>query len=250
LLNAIPTSEYRQRVASCQEFAREKGLDAILAYSDKRFSMGQGVESGQHVRYFVGFNFPPSRIHEDAVVLPYQIGQSLLVIPAEGDVSLIITRESVDLAKSQCWIKNILTTAKEYSDDKNEGLVRIAQYILGDLKKRTNQRIGISGKNNSNPLSAPAETVYWHYRTHNYAMQEQTNGWDVTSKLHMISVPTLIVQGDKDWVIPLEYAEILNQKIIGSRLEVFAGCGHSPQLEEKDRFVRIVNDFLNQNGLS
>lgn len=107
-----------------------------------------------------------------------------------------------------------------------------------------------AGKNKSNPLSAGVAPTYWHFRTHNFAMQEQANGWDVTDRLGEIVVPTLIVHGDRDWVVPLEHAKILNRRISGSRLEVFGGCGHSPQLEEKDRFVKLVNDFLEEKGLS
>ena len=109
-----------------------------------------------------------------------------------------------------------------------------------------------TGRNNSNPLSNESrpQPTFWHFRTHNFAMQEQSKGWDISSQLKKISVPTLIVHGDKDWVVPIEHARILNREIKGSRLEIFAGCGHSPQLEEKDRFVNLVNEFLTGNGLS
>jgi Xaa-Pro aminopeptidase len=145
-LERIPDSEYRERIATCQDYAREKGFDAVLAYSDNRFSMGQGVECGQHVRYFVGFNFDPSRIQRDPALLPYLLGQGLVVIPAESEPALIITRESVELAKSQCWMKNIYSTAKDYVDNKNKGLARISRDILEQgLKKKRKFLFGISG---------------------------------------------------------------------------------------------------------
>ena len=90
--------------------------------------------------------------------------------------------------------------------------------------------------------------THWHFRTHNYAMQEQID-WSVKSRLREIKAPTLIVHGDKDWVVPLLHAKMLHDGIPNSQLEVFKGCGHSPQLEEKSRFEGLVRNFLSTHGL-
>jgi len=107
-----------------------------------------------------------------------------------------------------------------------------------------------SGKRRSNPVMHDARdmTTHWHFRTHNYAMREQID-WSVKSRLREIRVPTLIVHGDKDWVVPLSHARMLLEGIPDSQLEVFKGCGHSPQLEEKSRFEKLVRDFLSAHGL-
>lgn len=102
-----------------------------------------------------------------------------------------------------------------------------------------------AGSNKSNPVlpNARDTKTSWHYRTHNYAMQEQVS-WSMKSRLHDIKVPTLIIHGSEDWVVPLSHAEMLRDGIPNARLEVFEGCGHSPQLEEKSRFEALVRDFL------
>jgi len=62
--------------------------------------------------------------------------------------------------------------------------------------------------------------------------------------LHRIDVPTLIVWGDGDKVIPPAYGPAFKSLIPGSRLEVIANCGHLPHLEQPDRFVALLTGFI------
>ena len=57
-------------------------------------------------------------------------------------------------------------------------------------------------------------------------------------------MPTLIVWGDHDRVIPLEHAYRAREAIPNAKLEVMEGVGHFPQVEEPARFVEILKDFL------
>jgi hypothetical protein len=57
-------------------------------------------------------------------------------------------------------------------------------------------------------------------------------------------MPTLIVWGDHDRIIPLEHAYAAHQAIPNSRLEVMKGVGHYPHAEDPVRFVEILQDFL------
>jgi pimeloyl-ACP methyl ester carboxylesterase len=61
--------------------------------------------------------------------------------------------------------------------------------------------------------------------------------------LHRITVPTQILWGDQDKVIPTPYGKAYQALIPGSRLQTFADCGHVPQIEKKDEFVAAVADF-------
>ena len=51
------------------------------------------------------------------------------------------------------------------------------------------------------------------------------------------AVPTLIVWGDRDGVIPVAHAHRAHEAMPGSRLEVFPGAGHFPHHADHDRFV-------------
>jgi pimeloyl-ACP methyl ester carboxylesterase len=57
-------------------------------------------------------------------------------------------------------------------------------------------------------------------------------------------VPSLIVWGRRDPIIPVRHAGTANRGMPGSRLEVFDDAGHFPQLDEPVRFARTLQDFL------
>jgi pimeloyl-ACP methyl ester carboxylesterase len=61
-------------------------------------------------------------------------------------------------------------------------------------------------------------------------------------------VPTLIVWGDHDQVIPVAHAEIAHEAIPGSRLCVMPGVGHFPHTEAPEQFLAVVNDFLGETA--
>jgi pimeloyl-ACP methyl ester carboxylesterase len=57
-------------------------------------------------------------------------------------------------------------------------------------------------------------------------------------------LPTLIIWGDEDPIIPIEHGHAAHAAIAGSRLEIMEGCGHFPHVEEPRRFVEVLEDFL------
>jgi pimeloyl-ACP methyl ester carboxylesterase len=66
-----------------------------------------------------------------------------------------------------------------------------------------------------------------------------------SNRLHLAAeVPTLIVWGDADPIIPVDHAYAAHDSIPGSRLEIFEGVGHYPHCEAPDRFVDVLGDFI------
>jgi pimeloyl-ACP methyl ester carboxylesterase len=59
-------------------------------------------------------------------------------------------------------------------------------------------------------------------------------------------VPVLIIWGEHDPMIPVHHGEQAHQAIPGSRLEIFDGVGHLPQLEVPGRFVAVLERFLEE----
>jgi len=62
--------------------------------------------------------------------------------------------------------------------------------------------------------------------------------------LALVTVPTLLIWGDKDIRSPLTVAEDLHARISGSRLVVIAGAGHLSHVEAADRFNAELRSFL------
>lgn len=58
------------------------------------------------------------------------------------------------------------------------------------------------------------------------------------------ALPLLLVWGEKDTVIPLRHAHDLHTLLPGSRLEVFPGAGHFPQVDDPGRFAAVVSEFV------
>jgi pimeloyl-ACP methyl ester carboxylesterase len=58
------------------------------------------------------------------------------------------------------------------------------------------------------------------------------------------AVPVLIVWGARDPIIPVGHGEDAHRALPGSRLEIFDGVGHLPQIEQPSRFVTVLEDFL------
>jgi pimeloyl-ACP methyl ester carboxylesterase len=57
-------------------------------------------------------------------------------------------------------------------------------------------------------------------------------------------LPTLIIWGEKDPLIPVRHARDAHERIPGSRLEIFAGAGHFPHRDDPERFAEVLLDFL------
>lgn len=68
---------------------------------------------------------------------------------------------------------------------------------------------------------------------------------NATDRLYLAAaMPTLIVWGDSDPVIPIQHAYDAHDAIPHSRLEVFEGIGHFPHSEAPERFLEVLQDFL------
>ena len=72
-----------------------------------------------------------------------------------------------------------------------------------------------------------------------------SNSKVITEKLQTITIPTLILWGENDPVIPIEYAQSFVSGINDCRFYKMAGCGHVPYVEKPKAFFQIVSDFLN-----
>jgi pimeloyl-ACP methyl ester carboxylesterase len=68
---------------------------------------------------------------------------------------------------------------------------------------------------------------------------------NASDRLYLASkMPSLIVWGERDRIIPVEHAQPAHQGMPGSRLELFEGAGHFPQLDDPLRFARTIEDFF------
>jgi pimeloyl-ACP methyl ester carboxylesterase len=69
---------------------------------------------------------------------------------------------------------------------------------------------------------------------------------DVTDSLHRVTVPTLVIHGEVDPLVPAANGANLAAKIPGARHIVYRGAGHIPIVERADDFNRDVLAFLGE----
>jgi pimeloyl-ACP methyl ester carboxylesterase len=74
----------------------------------------------------------------------------------------------------------------------------------------------------------------------------QPRGYDphLAKWLHRIAVPTLIVWGANDRILPPAYARAWQQLVAGDTVATVANCGHLPHIERRDAFVVTLENFL------
>jgi pimeloyl-ACP methyl ester carboxylesterase len=69
-----------------------------------------------------------------------------------------------------------------------------------------------------------------------------------TDRLHLTEVmPSLVVWGERDPIIPVRHGVAAHEAMPGSRLELLPDAGHFPQLEEPHRLAAILTDFMDSS---
>jgi pimeloyl-ACP methyl ester carboxylesterase len=70
------------------------------------------------------------------------------------------------------------------------------------------------------------------------------NAPDIYDKLEKITVPTMLIWGKEDNLIPFEYSQQFILSINNCKFVPMEGCGHSPYVEAPEKFSELVIKFL------
>lgn len=77
-----------------------------------------------------------------------------------------------------------------------------------------------------------------------YHQQVDLPRYDVLSELNKITCPVLMIAGRHDPICPPEFSQVLDDSLPNSKTVVFEDSGHWPFIEEEERFIESVFDFL------
>jgi pimeloyl-ACP methyl ester carboxylesterase len=70
---------------------------------------------------------------------------------------------------------------------------------------------------------------------------------DASDRLYLASgIPTLLLWGERDPIIPAGHGRRAQERMPGSRLVTFADSGHFPQIDDPHRFAATVLEFLEE----
>ncbi len=70
----------------------------------------------------------------------------------------------------------------------------------------------------------------------------------LVDRLPQLQMPTLIVWGVEDRVLPYWQAEEAIPRLQNGSLELIPNCGHLPHVEQPERFASILGDVLGERG--
>ena len=97
-------------------------------------------------------------------------------------------------------------------------------------------------------LSQEQQEVVWRNREMSSRLlwKPYMHNPNLPEYLKLVRVPTLVVWGRQDAVVPVECGEIYNQSLQGSSLSVIDNSGHSPHVEQPQEFLNVTLDFLSK----
>src|SRR4051812_32176118 len=68
---------------------------------------------------------------------------------------------------------------------------------------------------------------------------------NATDRLYLAErVPTMLLWGERDPIIPIHHGRAAQELIPGSRFETFEGAGHFPHRSDPRAFVRVLDEFI------
>lgn len=63
-------------------------------------------------------------------------------------------------------------------------------------------------------------------------------------RLYRVTVPTLVIWGESDRLIPVEHGKAYHEGITGSKLVIMEKCGHAPPFEKPEETAKVLAEFL------
>jgi len=66
----------------------------------------------------------------------------------------------------------------------------------------------------------------------------------IVARLGEIRVPTLVIWGAQDAIVPAAHADVARDRIANVQIHILPECGHMPMMERPEEFNRLVGRFL------
>jgi pimeloyl-ACP methyl ester carboxylesterase len=123
--------------------------------------------------------------------------------------------------------------------------IAVVPRALGRIGLRTGPDLTEMARGYSSLSNAEARSAFLH--TVRAVIDPTGQRINASDRLYLASkMPSLIVWGCRDRIIPVEHARPAHDGMPGSRLELFQDAGHFPQLDDPLRFARVLLSFLDE----
>jgi pimeloyl-ACP methyl ester carboxylesterase len=157
-------------------------------------------------------------------------------------LSRLILIDSAGYDESLPWHLNLLKTPvvgwlSVHLMPRRASTRRVLRYVYYDRRLITKEQVAAYAR--------PIRSSGARQALLNTARQAVPKNIDeLTPKYRDISVPTLIIWGAEDRVIPLKIGKMLEDAIPDARLVVLPGVGHAPHEEAPEKTVPLILEFL------
>ena len=178
--------------------------------------------------------------HYDRVKTLVLAGTGVDLFPAEDPVTTI-AREQVKSLEERgpeaAWsnrpdgVELTIAVLWEREEMKERG-------VLDEYEERM---LGLSGKAS---LMSRSERIEW-YTTELLALDAYIDA-DVTDHCARLKVPTLVVHGERDREVPVQWGRGLASKISGARLRTYSDVSHSP-VHQSSSVRQDIMEFMKAN---
>jgi pimeloyl-ACP methyl ester carboxylesterase len=120
---------------------------------------------------------------------------------------------------------------------------RLAAGLLGRLGLRLGTDLEEIARGHATLSEPGARAAFLH--TLRAVVEPSGQRVDASSRLYLARhIPFMLLWGERDTIIPVAHAHATHAQLPGSRLELFAQSGHFPQLDEPERFLDVLVDFV------
>jgi pimeloyl-ACP methyl ester carboxylesterase len=120
---------------------------------------------------------------------------------------------------------------------------RIAGGLLGRLGLRAGTDIEEIARGHATLADAETRSAFVH--TLRSVVEPGGQRVNASNRLYLAQqIPLLLLWGEHDTLIPVRHSREAHELLPGSRLEVFTESGHFPQLDQPERFIDVLGDFI------
>jgi pimeloyl-ACP methyl ester carboxylesterase len=115
--------------------------------------------------------------------------------------------------------------------------------VLSKLGLRTGTDLAEMASGYASLSNADARQAFLH--TLRSVIEPTGQRVSATDRLYLTEIlPSMVVWGERDPLIPSHHAQSAHEAMPGSRLELFEDSGHFPQVHEPVRFAHALIDFI------
>lgn len=132
---------------------------------------------------------------------------------------------------------------------------RVGLFALRHILPRSDSLLGVGWLEPSRATPAVMEGYKKPLRAHDWdralwAFIRASRPFTAEARLGEIRVPTLVVSGDQDRVVPVAESVRLSQRLPNAALALIPDCGHLPHEECPEAFIARISVFLAQHQLA